>query len=106
MQSLSLPTYAQMLEALEHECKAFNMSLDKRRVSNPLSSLKNRSLFNEPAGFEVFRQIFSTDIAPQLSASNGGRYWGFVTGGANPVATYADWLVTLYNQNVSKGGIR
>ncbi|TMP26099.1 aspartate aminotransferase family protein [Pseudoalteromonas rubra] len=104
MQSLSQPTFAQMLGALELECQAFNLSLDTRRVSNPVACLKRRGLSDEPAGFEEFRQIFSTEIAPQLSASNGGRYWGFVTGGANPVATYADWLVTLYNQNVSKGG--
>ncbi|MCF2909524.1 pyridoxal-dependent decarboxylase [Pseudoalteromonas sp. DL2-H2.2] len=99
-----LPTYEHLLAALEQECQAFRESLDTRRVSNSASSLQPRELTEQPGGFEVFRQVFSTEIAPQLSASNGGRYWGFVTGGANPVATYADWLVTLYNQNVSKGG--
>ncbi|MCG7534287.1 aminotransferase class I/II-fold pyridoxal phosphate-dependent enzyme [Pseudoalteromonas sp. OOF1S-7] len=99
-----LPAYEQLLAALEQECYAFRESLGTRRVSNPESCLQARELVEQPAGFEVFRQVFSTEIAPQLSASNGGRYWGFVTGGANPVATYADWLVTLYNQNVSKGG--
>ncbi|WP_125779275.1 pyridoxal phosphate-dependent decarboxylase family protein [Pseudoalteromonas rubra] len=107
MQSLTprhLPTYEHLLAALEQECQAFNASLDSRRVSNPASCLVPRVLSEQSAGFEAFRQVFGTEIAPQLSASNGGRYWGFVTGGANPVATYADWLVTLYNQNVSKGG--
>ncbi|MFC3032632.1 pyridoxal phosphate-dependent decarboxylase family protein [Pseudoalteromonas fenneropenaei] len=55
-------------------------------------------------GFSGFCEAFNSTIAPQLSASNGPRYWGFVTGGANPVATYADWLVSSFNQNVSKGG--
>ncbi|MEC4088727.1 pyridoxal phosphate-dependent decarboxylase family protein [Pseudoalteromonas rubra] len=102
--SQSLPTYAQLLAALELACNEFRDSLDTRRVSNSNVSLEARTLGDQPAGFEAFSQTFNDEIAPQLSASNGGRYWGFVTGGANPVATYADWLVTLYNQNVSKGG--
>lgn len=55
-------------------------------------------------GFEGFSEEFKHQIEPLLSGSNGPRYWGFVTGGANPTATYADWLVTSLNQNVSKGG--
>ncbi len=54
--------------------------------------------------FETLDTFIKNKVQPSLSASNGGRYWGFVTGGANPIATYADWLVTTFNQNVSKGG--
>ncbi|GAP85829.2 putative pyridoxal-dependent decarboxylase [Rosellinia necatrix] len=41
------------------------------------------------------------DIAPGLNGeARSGRYWGFVTGGALPVASAADNMVTAYDQNV------
>ena len=38
---------------------------------------------------------FARDVEPGLVASNGPRYFGFVVGGALPVAVAADWLVCL-----------
>ena len=38
--------------------------------------------------------------APGLVASQGGRFFGFVVGGAHPASLAADWLVSAWDQNV------
>jgi len=93
-----------ILDALSRQLFTFHQTLETRDVA----SKKLEHVFTEfpeqGISFKQLEQFIETNVQPNLSASNGGRYWGFVTGGANPVATYADWLVTTFNQNVSKGG--
>ncbi|WP_340677342.1 aminotransferase class I/II-fold pyridoxal phosphate-dependent enzyme [Paraglaciecola sp.] len=98
------PTNETILAALSGQFRTFHQTLNKRNVACQHTTPVKTDLPEVGLSFEALDKLISAEVVPNLSASNGGRYWGFVTGGANPVATYADWLVTTFNQNVSKGG--
>tara|TARA_R110000772_G_scaffold60904_9_gene137345 strand:- start:90 stop:1454 length:1365 start_codon:yes stop_codon:yes gene_type:complete len=93
-----------ILTALGEQFKAFHQNLTEQPVASVFTGPVVAELPDVGVSFEALNTLITEQVRPNLSASNGGRYWGFVTGGANPVATYADWLVTTFNQNVSKGG--
>jgi glutamate/tyrosine decarboxylase-like PLP-dependent enzyme len=59
------------------------------------------SLPTEGIGHEKVQQHLEKDIVPALNGnSTSSRYYGFVTGGATPIATFADKLAVEQDQNV------
>lgn len=79
-------------------------TIAQRTVAHQALMQHTLTLSNEGINIDVISQQLQEHIIPQLSASRGPRYWGFVTGGATPIATLADWLVSTFDQNVSKDG--
>jgi len=78
--------------------------LEDESVAKLNVHLAPQSLSDQGHDFaEVIEQLKS-QVVPQLSAARGPRYWAFVTGGATPIATFADWLVATFDQNVHKAG--
>ncbi|MET1254411.1 pyridoxal phosphate-dependent decarboxylase family protein [Aliikangiella maris] len=82
----------------------FMADLDERPVGQITPQLAKLPVSLQGEGFHQALAYLCDHIIPQLSASRGPRYWGFVTGGATPVATFADWLVSTFDQNLSFDG--
>ena len=59
------------------------------------------SLPDQPTPAVRVLEDFVREIDPGLVANAGPRYFGFVTGGAYPVAVAADWLVSAWDQNTT-----
>jgi glutamate/tyrosine decarboxylase-like PLP-dependent enzyme len=69
-------------------------------LQNARSSLLT-SVPTQGIGFEQTQQHLQQDIVPGLNGnSKSPRYYGFVTGGATPIATFADKLAVEEDQNV------
>lgn len=84
--------------------KEFITMIDERPVASRHLKLNSERLPSDGKNFSDVINELRSNVIPNLSGSRGGRYWGFVTGGATPIATFADWLVSTFDQNVSKGG--
>lgn len=93
----------QLLTEFSKLTEAFIQSSNSRPVAGRDIAPPDLTLTESGIAFESLIEIFIKQVVPNLSTSIGPRYWGFVTGGATPVATFADWLVSTYDQNVSKG---
>jgi len=78
--------------------------LDQRRVvpdQAQLDSLQDlwEELPKEPTEPELTLSVLKEKVASATVATTGGRYFGFVVGGALPVAVAANWMATAWDQN-------
>ena len=90
-----------ILTDVVHHAAKFFTSLEERAVTNQAYKVPVSTLPEVGHGAQSILQYFSQHYAEGLSASAGSRYLGFVTGGATPASIVGDWLVSIYDQNLS-----
>ncbi|MFL6073195.1 MAG: pyridoxal phosphate-dependent decarboxylase family protein [Mycobacteriales bacterium] len=97
------PHWAELLGDVTRYAIDFLEHLPERDVSGPVDADGLRAALGGPlpaVGGEprtVVRQLAAA-VAPGLVSSTSGRYFGYVFGGALPVAVAADWLTTVWDQ--------
>ena len=74
-------------------------------VPNP-AALADLATFDEPVpdstgSAEALLNMLSQHGGPATSATTGGRYFGFVNGGAIPAAVAARWMTDVWDQNAA-----
>lgn len=96
------------LSGLTEETRALALDylagLKDRPVSARNTAYPQTDLSQAGVGAAAALDIFRQTILPNLSASPGPRFWGYVIGGTNPAALLGDWLVSAIDQNASING--
>lgn len=92
--------YSYVMEA----AKSFEESLDSRPVTPSDDVIKSLDYFDEPLSEKGIDETSVIKMLnevgePGVVSSRGGRYYGFVTGGALPVAVAANWMAATWDQN-------
>ncbi len=100
------PGYRDALEHAHTHATAFFESLPDRPVF-PVAGFDD--LVDALGAFDIDSSAGASDVIDDLAriaergltASPGGRYFGFVIGGSLPAAVGADWLVSAWDQNAA-----
>jgi len=99
-------TRHQLFSYAAESAQRYMESMDVRRVAPSEKDLAALSRFHEPFPDlpgdprEVLKMLDQFG-APATVATTGGRYFGFVNGGALPVSAAASWLAGAWDQNAA-----
>jgi glutamate/tyrosine decarboxylase-like PLP-dependent enzyme len=90
---------AKIFESVKKLSVDYLNELNDRPVSiiNPSFNLPN--LPAKGFGAALTQSLFEKEFLPNILATSGKRYWGFVTGGSTPASIAGDWLTSVFDQN-------
>src|SRR5262245_63522943 len=79
---------------------------DMRRVAPSMEAVERLALLDEPlpehpADPRIVLQMLDEIGSPATVSNSGGRYFGFVTGGALPAALAANLMAGVWDQNAA-----
>lgn len=99
-------TKSKVLERSLVHANEFLSKLDELVISPDVSYQELRKKLNHPIADEGIHpeQVIdelATNVKDGLLGSTSGRFFGWVIGGAYPVAIAADWLATTWDQNAA-----
>ncbi len=98
------PDFRKTLDAAFHQAVNHLENLDQTSVAAIVDLATLRARINKPlaragvASEQVIHDL-GEDVAGGLLGSAGGRFFGWVIGGALPAAVGADWLTSVWQQN-------
>ena len=93
-----------MLDVAHQAASRYSKSLDARAVMPTETAIAALAGFKEPLpanpseGTAVIAELDRLG-SPATVATTGGRFFGFVVGGALPVTVAANWLASVWDQN-------
>lgn len=76
-------------------------SVDSRPPAGGFIRKEPLPLPEDGLGAERVLELFQERYGNDMPASNGPRFWGFVTGGTTPASLLGDWLTGAYDLNLS-----
>jgi len=93
-----------ILKSAYTRARRYQADIPEGRVFPSQDALDNMAHFDEPLpdtpqSAEETLQLLDDYGSPATVAGTGGRYYGFVTGGALPVTVASNWLSTAWDQN-------
>ncbi len=93
----------QIFEFAKKHAYEYVDTVDEQRVFPSQESLNNLRHFDEPLPVDTGDPIKILDQlqkfgAPAATAQTGGRYFGFVDGGAVPISLAAKWMTDVWDQ--------
>lgn len=88
-----------ILHSAEKLSEKYLSSLNERATSIANPTVIWPALPENGSGALATMDLFENIFLPNIVASSGPRYWGFVTGGSTPAAIMGDWLTSVFDQN-------
>lgn len=88
-----------VLESVKQMSIDYLHTLNERPIGKENASFTLPILPQQGLGTINTHDLFEKEYLPNIVASSGPRYWGFVTGGTTPAAIAGDWLATVFDQN-------
>ena len=76
-------------------------SINNRPPATAFARNDPLDLPDDGLGTEQTLDLFVQRYGQTMPASNGPRFWGFVTGGTTPAALVGDWLTSVYDLNLT-----